>query len=82
MIKNITIGVLSFLIVFFVLFANIKANEAEKIAIQSELNLKLAKENEAKAREQEQKAVEMAARAMIEQSKAEELQAQLAECNK
>ncbi|MEP3389222.1 MAG: hypothetical protein ABJO02_13595 [Reichenbachiella sp.] len=82
MIKNITIGVLSFLIVFFVLFANIKANEAEKQAILAEQNLELAERNEAKAREQEQKAVEMAARAMIEQNKAEELQAQLAECNK
>ncbi|WP_422360327.1 hypothetical protein [Reichenbachiella sp.] len=81
MTKNIAIGVLSFLIVFFVLYANIKANEAEKQSILAELNLKLAEENETKAREQEQKAVEMAARAMIEQKKAEELQSQLDKCN-
>ena len=82
MIKNITIGVLSFLIVFFVLYANIKANEAEKYSIQSEMNLQLAKKNEAKTREQELKATEMAALAMIEQRKAEELQKQLDDCNK
>ncbi|MDW3209066.1 MAG: hypothetical protein R8N23_04320 [Reichenbachiella sp.] len=82
MIKNITIGVLSFLIVFFVLFANIKANEAVKQTLLAELNLKLAEENETKAREQERKAVEAAARAIIEQQKAVELQQQLDDCNK
>lgn len=82
MIKNIVIGVLSFLTVFFVLYANIKANEAEKQSILAELNLKFAEENEAKAREQEKKVVEAAALALIQQRKAEKLQQELDECNK
>lgn len=80
MIKNIIIGVLSLFIVFFVLYANIKANEAEKQVIMAQRNLELAKENEAKAKAEEQKAVEAAALALIEQKKAEELQKQLDDC--
>lgn len=56
--------------IFFVVYANIKANEAEKQTIQAELNLELAKENEAKAKEEEQKAVEAAAKARIAERKA------------
>lgn len=81
MIKNIAIAVLSFLLVFFLLYANIKASEAEKYNIMAQQNLELAKENEAKVRAQEEKATEMAALAMIEQRKAEELQSQLDKCN-
>lgn len=78
--KNIFIGVLGVIVVFFVLFANIKANESVKYQMQAEMNLKIAQENETKAKEQEQKAVEAAARALIEQKKAEELQKQLDAC--
>ncbi|MEP2024330.1 MAG: hypothetical protein ABJH98_01100 [Reichenbachiella sp.] len=81
MTKNIIIGILSILIVFFILFANIKANEAEKQAIMAQLNLELAEKNEAKAKEQEQKAVEAVALSMIHLRKAEELQLELDKCN-
>lgn len=60
--------------IFFVVYANIKANEAEKQTIQAQLNLELAKENEAKAKEEEQKAVEAAAKARIAERKAIEEQ--------
>jgi len=82
MTKNIIIGVLVFISAFLVVYANIKAKDAEKQTIMAQLNLELAKENEAEAREQERRAVEAAARALIEQRKAEELQIQLDECKK
>lgn len=66
------LGFAMLICIFFVVYANIKANEAEKQTLQAELNLKLAKEQEAKALEQEKKATEAAARALIEQRKAEE----------
>lgn len=80
MAKNITIGVLSSLIVFFVLLARIRTREAEVQTILAEYNLQLARESEAKAKAEEQKAVEAAALALIEQKKAEELQKQLDDC--
>lgn len=58
--------------IFFVVFANIKAEEATKQTLLAELNLKKAEENEAKAKDQEKKATEAAARALIEQRRAEE----------
>lgn len=80
--KNILIGLLALVSVFFVVYANIKANEAEKQRLQAELNIKLAYEQEAKAKAQEQKATEAAAKALIEQKKAENLEEQLKNCRK
>ena len=68
----IVLGLAMLISIFFVVFANIKANEAEKQTIQAQLNLELAKENESKAKEQEQKAVEQAALAKIAERKAKE----------
>lgn len=82
MTKNITIGVLSFLIVFFVVFANIKAEEAVKQTILAEQNFKLAKKYEEMAKAQEEKSVEISAQAMIAQRRAAEMQKQLDDCNK
>ncbi|WP_420582773.1 hypothetical protein [Reichenbachiella sp.] len=80
MTKNIIIGVLSFLIVFFVLFANIKASEAEKQSIQAELNLKLAMENETKAKAEQENATKAAAQLAIAEQKVEELKRALEVC--
>ncbi|MEO9964703.1 MAG: hypothetical protein ABJF11_02875 [Reichenbachiella sp.] len=82
MIKNILIGFLILVSAFFIVFANIKANEAEKSAMQAQLNLELAIENEAKAKAQEQKAVEAAAMARIAERKAIDLAKLLEECEK
>ncbi|MEO9967863.1 MAG: High-affnity carbon uptake protein Hat/HatR [Reichenbachiella sp.] len=68
------LGFAMLICIFFVVYANIKANEAEKQTIQAKLNLELAKENEAKAKEEEQKAVEAAAKARIAERKAVEEQ--------
>lgn len=54
-VKTIILGVLFWISIFFVVYANIKANQAEKQTIQAELMLELAKENERKAIEEEQK---------------------------
>ncbi|WP_420579762.1 High-affnity carbon uptake protein Hat/HatR [Reichenbachiella sp.] len=58
--------------IFFVVFANIKAGEAEKQTIQAQINLELAKENEAKAEAESERATKAAAEARIAQRKAED----------
>lgn len=65
--------------IFFVVLSQIKADEADKKTIEAEINLRKAKENEAKAIEQEQKASEAAAKALIEQRKAEQARAEAVE---
>lgn len=80
MLKNIIIGVLAFVTVFFVVYANIKATEAERQTLLAEMNLKLAKENEEKAKLEEQKAAEQAALATIEAQNARKLEQELENC--
>ncbi|SMD36978.1 hypothetical protein SAMN04488029_3172 [Reichenbachiella faecimaris] len=82
MIKNIIIGVLSLFIVFFVVYANIKAKEAEKQVAMAQSNLELAEENAALAKAEEKKATEAAAMALVEQQKVQKLREQLEDCKK
>ena len=80
MVRNIIIGILSLLVIFLIVFSQIKISEVEKAWYTAEVNMELALENEAKAKAQEQKAVEMAAAALIAQGKAEEAEKRLLEC--
>lgn len=80
MTKNIIIGILAFISIFLVVFANIKAEEANKQTMQAQLNLELANQNMTIAKEEERKAVEAAATARIAERKASQLQEQLDNC--
>lgn len=73
----IIMGVLFWTSIFFVVYANIKADEAEKQTIQAELNLELAREKVDKANNEEQKARDALAKAKIEIS---QLKRQLENC--
>lgn len=80
--KNIIIAVLAITSIFFVMYANIKASEAEKQTLMAQKNLRLAEKNAEKAKVSEKQAIEQAARAMIEQRKAEEVRKELQDCCK
>ncbi|MCV9387114.1 hypothetical protein [Reichenbachiella ulvae] len=70
--KNIIIVLLALITVFFVVLSNIKAEEADKYKTMAEANLKLAKQSEQKALEQEELATMKAAEARVEARRAEE----------
>ena len=80
MTKNIIIGVLVLVSILSFVYAGNQTSEAEKQAMMATKNLVLAEENAQKAKLQEQKAVEAAVMALIEQHKAEEAKAQLSDC--
>lgn len=80
MVKNVIIGFLTATFVFFVVFANIKAKEAERQVIEAQMNLELAKENEAKAKAEQQIALEASAKVTLLKNKILKLEEQLANC--
>ncbi|MEO9805774.1 MAG: hypothetical protein ABJF04_21130 [Reichenbachiella sp.] len=77
MIKNIIIGVLSLLIIFFAVFAKIKADEAEKQTMSAKVNLEYAQKNLDMAKADQQQVLEVAVQAS---KRVKELEQQLEEC--
>lgn len=80
MTKNIIIAFLVLASIALVFYANSQSKLALTQIQESQANLALAERNAAKASQQEQMAVEAAARAAIETRKVRELQTQLENC--
>lgn len=78
--KNVLIAALVLLTSFFAIFAKIKANEADLQKLSALENLVLAKENQAAAQAQEEKAVQAAAKLAIAKQKVDELERALEVC--
>lgn len=78
--KNIVITILSFLLILFVLFGFIKANEAEKNFMVAETAQAEAQENAMEAMKQSEIAISRAVEAEEATVSAEQLAQQLEKC--
>ncbi|UXX80841.1 hypothetical protein N7E81_06975 [Reichenbachiella carrageenanivorans] len=80
MFKNIIIAFLVLASIVLVFYANNQSKQTLAQMREAQSNLVLAERNAERARQEEQKAVEAAARARIAERKAQDLQAQLDDC--
>ncbi|WP_424961259.1 hypothetical protein [Ekhidna sp.] len=78
--KNILTIILAFTTLFFFAYAFIKADEAEKAAIEAQMQIEIAKNAQAEAERQAQHALDNAAEAKRQQSLAEDAMANYMDC--
>lgn len=78
--KNIIIIILSALLITFVVYAQIKANEAYQNKVMADEHQRIAEENRSEAMRQSEIATEWAAQSMKNMKMAEELGAKLQAC--
>lgn len=78
--KNITIAILTLVTLTFIVYAQIKTNDAEKTALEAAANLEMAEKNQKMAEIETQKAVEVATEAMRSEAEANRIMAELKAC--